>query len=637
MLELIREKMRGIFAMIIVGFFCAVFALWGVEQLFQSGSHSQAVAVVNGEDITPPALANAIVALRGQYVKMLGEQVDASFLNDAMLRKPALESLISRKVLEAEVSKLGMTVGSKMIDQAIVGDANFSRDGKKFDPEYYKERLRSSGVTALGYQQSLRTQLSLSQLQDGVANTAFVTQNEIKDIARLEGQKRSFDYIRFPLKTYEAAIIVSDASIDQYYKDHKSEFMSEETVALEYVDLDKKILEKSIKLNEADVQAAYDKEAADFKPVLESKAAHILIDAKDGAQQEKLDSIEKRLHEGEDFALLAKEYSSDTASAKHGGDVGFTTGSVFVPEFEKALADLANVGDVSKPIKTEFGYHVIKLLERHKTVMKPFSERKNELEAALTRGKVDTLFNEKIALLAESTYGATDLKGPAQELDMAVHKSDVFTRRGGVGLFGQQKIIEAAFSEDILEKSRNSAVIELSSDRAVVLRLSEYTKSTVRDLSEVKPSIIEKLKHAEAVIQLQKKMAGLKTRAQKEDSLLAIAAEEKLKDVTATAKTRDASGEEANLVGDVFSMPRPQDKQAQVSAFALKNGDWALVRLTAVDDVKSLPGSPEYQAVAARLNQGVGATAFEIFEKQLRNNTKIVRHDESAPERKTEE
>src|SRR6478735_6615527 len=154
MLELIREKMQGVFATVIVGFFCVMFALWGVERLFDRGGQVQSIVTVNGDDVTEPEIAQAIKAMRQRYIQMLGGKVDPGFLNDQMLREPAIDSIISRKLLESQKSKMHMAIGAATIDREIVSDEMFGQNGK-FDLELFKEKLRSVGIMPAVYRAQL--------------------------------------------------------------------------------------------------------------------------------------------------------------------------------------------------------------------------------------------------------------------------------------------------------------------------------------------------------------------------------------------------------------------------------------------------------------------------------------------------
>ena len=634
MLEFFREKVQGAFAFkAIVVFFCAVFALWGVEALFDGNAQKGAVATVNGNDITEPELANAIKMLREQYIRMLGGQVDAKFLNDKMLRDPALESLISRKVLEDFITETKMSVGKKTIDAVIVADKTFSRDGKTFDADFYKERLRESGLTAAAYQNYLGKQMLLQYLQSGIAGSAFVTDAEIRSIAKLMAQKRSFEYVLFPLQKFAAEVQVSDDAVEKYYKEHQAEYMNDEQVAIDYLEINKKALADSVKVDESDIREAYDKEVAMFKPSTERSAAHILVETTaDGSHEAKLTEIQDRLKKGEKFEELAKSFSVDEGSAAQGGDVGFTSGETFVAEFEKALAGLAAVGDVSAPVKTEFGYHIIKLTGKRDTAVKSFDERKVDIEQELRVSQAATLFSEKVDALAESTYSAGDLTAPAKELGLAVQKTAPFTRRGGAGIAGDQKVIEAAFAADMVESGKNSQLIELPGDKAIVLRVSEHALPKVRELAEVKAVISEKVRAELASSQLKEKIDQITPGFESAKSLDSVAQAEKLEVISVVDKKRqDAKDEQKDLFAAAFSMAKPAKESVSLKVIQIPSGDWVFIKLNNVEEVNVTDDLQEYVDTKKRLTESAGNSEFSLLERQLQKKAVITRK-ENKPE-----
>ncbi len=631
MLEFIREKMQGTFATVIVGFFCVAFALWGVERVFESRSRSSAVVKVNGNDITEPELANAVENMRKRYLQMLGGKVDPSFLNDKMLRGPALDSLIARKLLDEKTAAMKMTVGSTTVDRSIVSDPVFSKDGKTFDVDYYKEKLRGAGISIESYRRQMHEQLVHNHLRDGVSSTALVTDKQVAELARLEAQTRSFEYIRFPLQDAMKTANPPDESVAKYYNDHLGEFLTEEKVAIEYLELNKDELLKAAKVEDADIRAAYEKVVAEFKPTTERHAAHILIEqAKDGSEQAVLQTINKRLAAGEDFAALAKEFSKDDGSAAQGGDVGFTTGETFVPEFEAALAALKNPGDISPPVKTVFGYHIIKLLEQRQSSVPSYEDRKDEIAKELRSVKANTEYSEKVDQLSESTYSAGDLSGPSAQLGLTIQKTVAFGRRGGAGIASQPKIIDAAFSPDLVDSGKNSQVIEIGNDKSVVLRVVSHELPKTRDMAEVREQIIEKLKREEATTTLKSRLDGLKGKVVAGYEMAAVAKDEGLQAIKADARKRSASGDEAELVETVFKLPKPLDKAVIADSIQLSNGDWALLHLVSVTDKDPGKDSEEFQAVRKRLDASSSTGDYSVYEQGLRDKAQIIRKDSVA-------
>jgi peptidyl-prolyl cis-trans isomerase D len=466
----------------------------------------------------------------------------------------------------------------------------------------------------------------MTQLQQGIAGTAFVTQKQVESAAALAAQKRSFEYITLPLKTAMDAVTPTDQDIEKYFADHAAEFMTEEKVSIEYLDLNKAALTKDIQVEEAEVRAGYDAEAASFKPATERRAAHILIEEKpDGSEKAQLEDIVKKINAGEKFEALAKQFSSDTESAKQGGDVGFSNGTAFVPEFEQALAALVNIGDVSPPVKTEFGYHIIKLLEKRDTAFPSYEERKAAIEKQLRDTKAATVYAEKLDQMTESTYSAGDLAGPAAELKMDLQKTAAFGRRGGAGIASQQKIIDAAFSSDLLDSGKNSQVIELSADRAVVLRVSNHEISRPRELSDAKAEIVNAIKKEQAAVALKEKAEAIKGRVQSGANLAVVGADEKATLVAVNDKVRLDQGADAELVTAAFKLDKPVDGQVSVDAVQLAAGDWAILHLLAVNDIQPDKNDEAYKTLQKQLDSSVGNGDFATYEQSLRQKATIVR------------
>ena len=626
MIEFFREKIRGTFATVLVIFFCAVFALWGVERLFDGKTSAQAAATVNGEDISEAELANAVARLRAQYTEMLGGKIDPEFLNDKMLRGPALESLISRRLLENYAKEHDMVVGKSLIEKKIVEDKTFSKDGKTFDADHFKEVLAKAGLTPVQYQQLLGRQLLLEQIRGAIGGSAFVTNAEVLDMARLVAQERDYDYVRFPIAATMQATTASDAAVEKYYQDHQADFMTEEQVVLEYLELNKQALASAVSLDEAAIREAYDKEVSAFKPVVERKASHILIEvAADGSHEKILADIKQKLAAGDAFDKLAAKYSKDEGSATQGGDVGYTKGDTFVPAFETALAALVNVGDVSEPVKTEFGYHFIKLTEKRETKPGSFEERKEAVGKSLREAEAQSQFSKKVDALGEATYSAGDLAGPAAELGLSVQKSVPFGRRGGAGVAASQKVIEAAFSPDLLESGKNSEVIEMGDGQAVVIRVAEHNLPKVKELAAVKSVIVEAIKREAAEKTLDEKLIAFKQLAETEKGLAGLAAAEKqpVKTVKA-AKRKSAQDDTLELNELVFLQPRPVADKVSVQTGKLANGDRFIVQLNAVHDVEVKLDAPDTVALRKQMLADAQQQEFKAFEKGLRERAKVT-------------
>ena len=599
MIGAMREKMQGVFATVIIVFICVIFALFGADAFFSGGGQVKAPVTVDGVDISEQQINQAITTARERYSEMFKGKIDPSFLSDQMLREPAIESLIGNAVLAKQV------VGMKMIAPSIT----------IFEKETDRIRLLN---------------LAASHVFFGITSTAFTTEKQIAAVAALEAQTRSLEYVRLAEKDAANSVHPDDQAVEQYFKEHANEFMTEETVTLEYLDLNKAELAHEATVSDEELKEAYEKEKAAYKPSVERHAAHILVEEKpDGSEKTKLDAITQKLKAGDSFADVAKKYSDDKESAAMGGDVGVSAGDVFEPEFEKALASLNKVGDVSEPVKTRYGYHIIKLLDKKDTAFPTFDARKAALKEQLSRAKADSVYSEKLNEMTDSTYSAGDLAGPAAELKMSVQKTEAFGRRGGKGLAGQQKVIDAAFSEDLLNSGKNSQVIELSADRAVVVRVADHQLPKPKALSDVKAQIVDAIKKTQAASALKTQAEAIRQRVQAGENLSEVASKEKLSRVLLENQKANTSDANAELVAHAFTL-----SGQSADAFQLANGDWAVIHLLAIHSVQSDKNSATYKAVSEQMNNSVGAEEYALYQQALRQAAKVERRDTASDDNK---
>lgn len=637
MIGAMREKMQGVFATVVIVFICVMFALWGVETLFSSSGRAKAPLTVDGVDISEQQINQAVSAARERYGEIFKGKIDPSFLTDKMLREPAIESLIGRTVLAKQVAGMKMAAAPATIDREIVLNPEFSQDGQRFDATYFKDKLRSAGMTPAMYRSRLNDALVMEQLQRGIAETAFTTDKQVDAAVALAEQNRSFEYLRFAEKDAADSIHPDDKTVEQYFKDHADAFMTEETVTLEYLDLNKAELAHEVAVDDAELKDAYEKEKVAFKPSVERHAAHILIEEKpDRSEKAKLDTIMQKLKAGDSFADVAKKFSDDKESAAMGGDVGMSAGNVFEPEFEKALAALVNVGDISEPVKTRYGYHIIKLLDKKDTVFPSFDERKAALKEQLARTKADTIYTEKLNQMTDSTYSAGDLAGPAAELKMPVQKTAPFGRRGGKDLAGQQKVIDAAFSDDLLSSGKNSQVIELSADRAVVVRVAEHQLPKPKELAAVREDIVNSIKKTQAASELKKQADAIRQRVLAGENMSEVASKEKLSRVLLENQKNTANGANAELVTHAFTLSGQAADAAATDAVQLANGDWAVIHLLAIHSAQPDKKDAAYKAAREKMDGSAGNEEYALYQQALRQAAKVERKDTATTDKETE-
>ncbi|OHC29500.1 MAG: peptidylprolyl isomerase, partial [Pseudomonadales bacterium RIFCSPLOWO2_12_59_9] len=500
MLQNIRDNSQGWIAKAIIGIIVALLALTGVDAIFTSTSNSQNAAAVNGKKIGTVELTQAVEMQRRQLLQQLGQDFDASLLDEKLLREAALKGLIERTLLLQSATDAKFAFSAQALDQLILKTPEFLVDGQ-FSAERFDQVIRQLGYNRLQFRQMLEQEMLIGQLRAGLANSGFVTDAQVNAFASLEKQTR--DFATLTLKADPAAVVLSDDDIKAYYTAQASEFMTPEQVVLEYVELNKESFFDQVEVSDEALKTAYEDEIANLAE--QRRAAHILVEVSDKLNDEqakaKLLEVQKRLQQGEDFATLAKEFSDDSGSAVEGGDLGFAGPGVYDPAFEQALYALTE-NAVSAPVRSEFGWHLIKLLGVQAPEVPSFASLEEKLQRELKARQVEQRFVEVAKNLEDAAFEASDLAQPAQELGLQVKVTDAFGRQGGEGLTANRQVIEAAFSAEVLEDGSNSSVIELDPNTLVVVRVKEHKKPEQLALEQVAESIraqLTKVRASEAV------------------------------------------------------------------------------------------------------------------------------------------
>lgn len=616
MLQNIRDNSQGWIAKTIIGLIVMLMAFTGFDAIVQSTSNSRNAAEVNGEEITLDSLNAAVDMQRRQLIQQFGKDFDASLLDDKLLRNAALDSLVERTLLLQGAKDAGMAVSDAALDQMIVQLPVFQVEGK-FDAARFDQVLQQQGFTRMQFRERLKQDVLISQLQAALAGSNFVTDAELDAFVRLDKQTRDFASLTLPADS--KAIELTDEEVKAYYDEHADQFMSVEQVVIEYVELKKEAFFAQAEASDEELQALYQKEIANLAE--QRHAAHILLEVNDKQSDEqakaKLEEAAKRLQAGEDFAVLAKELSQDPGSADNGGDLGFAGPGVYDPEFEKALYAL-NKGEVSAPVRSEFGWHLIKLLDVQAPEVPSFDSLKAKLEREIKAQQVEQRFVEAAKDLEEASFEASDLAQPAQELGLQVQTSGAFGREGGEGVAANRQVVQAAFSPEVLEDGANSGAIELDPDTTLVLRVKEHKKPTLLPLETVAAGIRETL---------ARKKAGEAAKAEGEALLAQLreggASGKEWKVVEAA--TRSQEGVEPVVLQALFRMAKPADGKPSYAGVTLNNGDYVVLRLDGVGQAKAELSAEEKTSYRRFLASRAGQQDFAAYREQLKEQADIER------------
>ena len=616
MLQNIRDNSQGWIAKTIIGVIVVLMALTGFDAIIQSTSNSQNAADVNGEKITQSSLNAAVDMQRRQLIQQFGKDFDASLLDDKLLRQASLDSLIDRTLLLQGAKEAGMGFSDASLDQLILQTPAFQVDGK-FNAARFDQILQQQGMGRMEFRERLKQDVLVSQLQASLAASNFVTDAELENFVRLDKQTRDFASQTIHIDT--KSIDISDDELKAYYDEHKDQYMSPEQVVVEYVELRKESFFAQAEASDEELQALYQKEIANLAE--QRRAAHILLEVNDKLSDEqakaKLAEVAERLKQGEDFAKLAEEVSQDPGSASNGGDLGFAGPGVYDPEFEKSLYALKK-DEVSAPVRSSFGWHLIKLLDVQAPEVPSFDSLKAKLEREVKAQQVEQRFVEAAKELEEASFEASDLAQPAQELGLQVQTSGAFGREGGEGVAANRQVVQAAFSPEVLEDGANSGAIELDPDTTLVLRVKEHKKPTLLPLEEVSAGIRDTL---------SRKKASAAAKAEGE-ALLA-----QLRDGAASGKdwkvveaaTRSQEGVEPEVLQALFRMAKPEDGKSSFAGLTLNNGDYVVLRLDGVGQAKAELSAEEKTSYRRFLASRAGQQDFAAYREQLKESADIER------------
>ena len=593
MLQTIHDKIHGWVAYVILGAIALVFVLWGINWTFGAPNYA---AKVNGSEIS-------VNDVREAYQRQLAQAERASngVLDEARrgaIKQHVLDDFVSGESLLTRVEALGYRVSDADLLKAMAQIPAFQVDGK-FDQGRAVAVLKAQGRSVAEVEGLIRRQVQLEQLDAAMRDTSFATDAELKRLRALTRQQRDLAWVTVPAAHFAADAVPDEAAIKAYYDLHKSEYLTPETVNLRYVEISLASLAASVNVGDAQLKSYFEEQKAKnpegYVTAERRRARHILFQVtdpkEDAAVKAKAEAALKRAQAGEDFSKLAKELSQDPGSAQQGGDLGWSERKVWVAPFADA-AFAMQPGEIRGPVKTQFGYHIIKLDGIQPATQKTFEQSRSDVEVEYRRNEAERLFNNLQDKLADAALqNGTDIDVVARKAGLPVQTVDGFSRAEGGGALGKSpKVIEAAFSTDVLD-GHLSPIVEVEKGRGVVLHAADHKLPQEKPLEAVRAEII----------------AAWKKQRGSELALTAAAAAVKRLGVgdswESVAKATGGTLQPARFVGRseasvpieirmaAFEAPKPGDKPSY-QALALNDGDAAVF---GVSGVREEPGGDPRQ------------------------------------------
>ncbi len=601
MLQYIRENTRSVGASIIIGLMVLSMALFGVDALFAPENTTGVAGRVNGKDISQSELNNEIQRQRQQWQSRMG--ANSEFLSDDVLQPAAMQQLVARELVRQAADNAGIKFSSDSADAQIVQNPSFQIDGK-FDADRYRITLGSAGLTPQMYRNMVLSDMAVQQYALSVSATSIADPAAVDALALLINQTRSFDYTLINWASQVVSVEPTDEQIQQFYDTNGDRFMSAESVDIEYLLIDRSSLSQDFEVTEEMLLERYQAFSEGYAGVVERRVSHILVESNDAAT---IAAITEGLAAGESFADLASRYSDDFGSSEQGGDLGFTDGTLFAEEFEAAVASL-EVGEVSQPVSTDFGTHIIMVTEISEPKAPALADVRGQLVEELKQEQSEGEYIDLIASVEDAVYQSSDLLTAAEQIGLKANAISKMSRAGAAYPLDQSVVINEAFNEDLIAEGVPSPIIELEDGSAVVVRIADYHPSVLRAFEEVSEEA------ADLVVAKLAKEAAMTSAVEMADAQAALsqsAVDIKRFDTTMPRPLLQAIFELAPVKGQYQTVALPSGDAVVVKIVEIGQGATSAEELSALKAMFSGPDATnEFGAAQGWLRDKAEVEAF---------------------------
>ena len=627
MLQALSNKIHGWPAIIVLG--VAVFAMsfFGMEGYFSAQTDTY-VAKVGKQEISQQQFQDRLNQLRQNANAQMGDQFDSSIYEKREMKQRVLDAMIDEQLLLKANDDLGLRPSDLAVRDTIASIPAFQVNGK-FDADTYRAVLAGQNKTPAMFEGEVRSSLALSLLPDALAASTIVTDAEVDQFLDLRLQRRDLRFIELPAPTL-ADNKVSDAEIAAYYKQHQAEFMAPEQVSVKYIEVNAANLPAVAAPSEDDLRKRYQDEKQRFVQPEQRLVSHILINVPKNATPEqqkaalaKAQKIESEANPA-DFAKLAEQDSDDLGSRRQGGDLGWLEKGVTNKAFDEALFSLQK-GQISKPVLSDEGYHILWLRDVRSGQAKPFEEVRNDLVQEAEKTARDRQYNEVAGKLADKTYqNPSSLEPAAQELGLQIKSSGLFSRQGGEGLTANPKVIQGAFSDDVLAQGNNSGLIDLGNDHSVVIHVDKHVPAAVRPLAEVRDTVHKDIIDARVAQAARKQADDLLQRLRKGEDMQAVAQAAGVQVKSVPEALRVQADVPDPVREKAFLMPHPEHGKPQFADVAMPNGSYALLAVDKIQDGDLSKITPEQRTTLRNsMLKAYGQVATTGFIDALKAKTEI--------------
>ncbi|MFW2076704.1 SurA N-terminal domain-containing protein [Acinetobacter sp. ULE_I010] len=623
-MESFRTFIRGWFGKVLLVLFLAPFAVVGIEGYFSGGQKEDVAKTVNGQDISKKELEAVTKGYTDQLLSNPAIKGDESLLNKDFISNKALEYLISQNLLSQQANKLGITLSDAQIEQKIAQIPNFQENGK-FSKPLYENYLRSQGINSQIFIQNIRRDFSLSLLTSSIVDNALISKTDLQQITNLQTEQRELFLSSVKLDDYKANVKVTNQEIADYYNKHPNQFKQVASVDVDFVVLSPATLTQvNTAVSDAELQEAYKQFVEKHNQNAKREVKHILIttDSRTAEQAAKIaNDVYAKIQAGTSFADAAAQYSEDPDSKTKGGTLAAYATGLFGTEFDNAVSTTAN-GQVSKPVKTQFGYHLIEV-ETLEDAVPSFEAKKAELTAEVIKNKSANYFSDTVNSLNEQVVSSDTLDVIPQAIKTAKIQSENAVTLGTTNpVLADPAVKSKLFSDDVKNGNTTaSSNIQTANGDTVWIKVRQYHAAGTQPLAQatarVRAKLIEQKAFDAAHAKLNAMLADFKKLPAQE-----VTAKHQFNFVHAGIFTR-SQGLKREIERAAFSQAAPKAGMWSVTTAKLPN---ELV-VVAVSNVKTTPIDQMNPAQTEQLTQMYqkfrGEQLLDDYTHYLKSQAKI--------------
>lgn len=625
MLTTIRSKASSIVSYVLIGLLCLSFALFGIQNYLGEPS-DVTVATVGDQDIKKSAYENQVNSVTNLYTQQYGRDVAQLITANNEFRAGVLNDMMNNILLGEMISDFNYSASDKDLADYIVSQATFQNENGEFDQALYERVLSQNGVNVQSYEEGQRASVAINQIEQSNRFMNDYTPTKIEEaLIRELNQERDIDFMTLPFSSH--TVEVSEQEVENYYNTNKENYLSPKRIKLDYVVMTREDIKKNISVTDEEVQNYYENNKSRYVKGEERTARHILVNASDDeasqaeALQKALD-IKQRIANGEDFAELARTLSDDSGSATRGGDLGVVNRGVMVEPFENALLSLP-LNEVSEPVKTQFGYHLIEVTNITPERGQAFDEVATQIKAQLIEEMTLVEFEDNVERMKNLSFENPDLLDPiAEDLDLTIQTTDFLEENSNDGIFQYEEIKAIALSDDFISDELNSDAI-VTSDSVYVIRKNQYEAPEIQALDTIKDTIFEQVeanKKRESLMILSQEIVDQLQSGKTWNDVLAQHNAESTK--APIKKSLASTDVEVAVVEEAFSHAV---KEAPVYGHTYANDDLIIYQINSVNVPESIEdiNAEDRESAMNLVREFKSRQSFEQFFETLRMNNNI--------------